>query len=93
MHLNTRLICDYGRGIDKFEESKIVRLVQETILNVKKAELFYDGYVGDLLYDTTNELVDLDELMDCYLNRSIVKHTGFATPEEIVMHYILSGLY
>ena len=50
---------DYFYGIDQNEESRIVRLVQETILEVKKAEPFYDGYPGDLLHDATRELVDL----------------------------------
>ena len=53
------LVYDYVYGIDNYTESKIVRLVQETIMDVKKCEVFYDGNSGNLLFDATNELVDL----------------------------------
>ncbi len=53
------LIEDYCSGAGQYEESRIVRLVQETILDVKKAEPFYEGNPGDLLFDATRELVDL----------------------------------
>jgi len=55
------LVYDYVYGIDRYTECKIVRLVQETIMNVKKAEAFYDGNPGDLLFDATTELVELAE--------------------------------
>lgn len=55
------LADDYFSGRDQNEESKIVRLVQNTIMDAKKAEAFYDGAPGDLLYDVTRELVTLAE--------------------------------
>lgn len=53
------LLYDYFHEVDSMEESRIVRLVQETIMDVKKAEAVYAGNPGDLLYDATQELIDL----------------------------------
>lgn len=53
------LVYDYFYGIDSCTESKIVRLVQDTIIDIKKAEAFYEGNPGTLLYDVTEELVQL----------------------------------
>ena len=55
------LADDYFSGRNQNEESKIVCLVQNTIMDAKKAEAFYDGAPGDLLYDVTRELVALAE--------------------------------
>ena len=55
------LAYDYFYSIDSCKESRIVRLVQDTIMDVKKAEAFYDGHPGDLLFDATSELAALAE--------------------------------
>lgn len=53
------LLHDYFYKIDSHPESRIVRLVQETIVDTKKVEAFYEGHPGKLLFDLTQELIDL----------------------------------
>ena len=53
------LLHDYFYGIDSCQEIQVVRLVQDTIMEVKKAEHFYEGQPGNLLFAVTQELVDL----------------------------------
>ncbi len=76
------LADDYFSGRDQNEESKIVRLVQNTIMNVKKAEVFYDGAPGDLLYDVTNELVALAKD-----NQALTKGTLLEPYREKIENY------
>ncbi len=52
-------LLDYYKGNDSCLELKIVRFVQDTIMEVKKAEHFYSGDSGKLLFDATQELIDL----------------------------------
>lgn len=73
---------DYFSGQDQNEESKIVRLVQNTIMDVKKAEGFYDGAPGDLLYDVTRELVALAED-----NQTLTKGTLLEPYRENIENY------
>ena len=126
------LFLDYFTGKDTLPESRIVRLVQQTILDVKKAEAFCRGLPGDLLYDATKELVALARehktlvkgtFLEPYreqiaqyrfpqlpeqtrreiydrLDRLIGEFANYPEhlahwnkpPEEVVLHYIVSGI-
>ncbi len=81
------LVYDYVYGIDNYTESKIVRLVQDTIMDVKKAEAFYDGNPGDLLFDATNELVELAKE-----HKTLVRGTFLEKYREKINDYQLPTL-
>ena len=51
------LLKEYFGGIEKTQEVCIVRFVQSAIIDIKKAEAFYDGDPGDLLFNVTSEMV------------------------------------
>lgn len=55
------MLCAYFSGEEGPDEVRIVRFVQELIKDIKKAEVFYDGYSGDLLYDVTQEAVEVSQ--------------------------------
>ena len=81
------LVYDYFYGIDSCTESKIVRLVQDTIMDVKKAEAFYDGNPGDLLFDATHELAELAKA-----NKTLTKGTLLDKYKNEIDNYRLRHL-
>lgn len=81
------LVYDYFYGIDQYEESKIVRLVQNTIMEIKRAEHFYDGNPGDLLFNVTQELIQLARE-----HKALKKGTLLEKYQHKIKDYHLPGL-
>lgn len=69
-----RSVQSYFAG-DSDPEIDIARLVQETIKKVKITEHFYEGYPGNLLFDVSQELVQL------------AKETGQLSESRILKQY------
>lgn len=52
-----RMLREYFSGTPVTDEVRIVRFVQQAIIDIKKAEVFYGGDPGKLFYDVTSEMV------------------------------------
>lgn len=68
-----KALTDYYKGNDSCLELKIVRFVQDTIMDVKKAEHFYSGDPGELLFDATQEIIDLAKERQTLVNSPLLE--------------------
>ena len=66
-------IRDYYAGDYSIWELKIVRFIQDTIMEVKKAEPFYQGQPGDLLFDVMQEVKNQAETHGELIKSSILE--------------------
>ena len=67
------IISDYYKNDSEYLESKIVHFIQQLIIDVKKVERFYDGYIGDLLFKVMEEVVELAKVYGCLMRSPLLE--------------------
>lgn len=90
------LLHDYFSDTNYYQESKIVRLVQDAIMDIKKIEHFYQGNPGNLLFEITEEMIELakqhktlqkSSILEKYQDKIENYHSPSLTKEEHLCIY------